>query len=254
MEHDPAARQCLLRTDPPDEMFPFSTGGSGFLVHVHGRNCFFTARHIFADSQRNIDQERLRRIVVIRKWGDPKGRNLSFEDFFFPQIAPERGSDEVVNDMLLLTCHRKTENESDDSLFAFNEEGMATTPIPSVGSRLHVYGFPNIAGTTPIDYDERVYRPNQVVLQATFTGVTNDGHKGMATITRAVDREGNPFPVDAPPDGMSGSLVLADDGDGYSWAGMLVESGNRTIRFILASRLLGFAHEVWRTESAAGRW
>lgn len=40
--------------------------------------------------------------------------------------------------------------------------------------------------------------------------------------------------------------------DAYSRS-RLVESGNRTIRFILASRLLGFAHQVWREESAAGR-
>lgn len=254
MDHDPAARQCLLRTDPPDEMFPFSTGGSGFLLHIFGRTCFFTARHIFADSQRKIDQEQLRRIVVIRKWGEPKGRNLSFEHVFFPQIPPERGGDEVLNDMLLLICHRKPENETDDSLFGFNDDGMAITTIPAIGSRLRVYGFPNIAGTTPIDYDERVYRPNQVVLQATFTGVTGDGHKGIATITQATDAGGIPFPTAAPPDGMSGSLVLADDDDGLSWAGMLVESGNHTIRFILTSRLLGFAHQVWQEESEAGRW
>lgn len=235
-------------------MFPFSTGGSGFLVRVHDRTCFFTARHIFADSNGEIDQERLRRIVVTRKWGDPKGRNLSFEDFFFPRISAERRRDQVLNDMLLLVCHRRQENESDDGIFAFNEDGMATTTVPSVGSRLHAYGFPNISGTTPIDYDERVYHPNQIVLQAAFTGVTDDGHKGIATIARGEDRSGNPFPIDAPPDGMSGSLVLADEGDGYSWAGMMVESGNRTLRFILASRMLGFAHQVWQEESAAGRW
>ena len=111
-------------------------------------------------------------------------------------------------------------------------------------------------GSTPIDYEGKLYRPNYVTAQANFTGATPDRHIGTGQVAHAEDRDGNTFPFIAPPDGMSGSLVLggSPSDDKHTWAGMLIQSGNGVIRFILAHRMLAFAHQVMREERAAGRW
>jgi hypothetical protein len=251
-----SSRQCLLRTDPPVPEFPFSTGGSGFIAHVRGRTCFFTARHIFSDANGEINLERLARIVVVRKWGDSLGRNLSFDNCYFPRIGDHIRSDQILNDMLLLVCHRNTMNTTDDGILVFGERARAATNVPQIGSPLSICGYPNLPGSTPIDYDSRVYRPNYVIAQAAFSGNTPDGHIGTGQVTSAKDHDGNAFPFDVPPDGMSGSLVYTGNPNSYehSWAGMLIQSGNGIIRFILAHRMMEFAHQIISEEHAAGRW
>ncbi len=251
-----SARQCLLRTDPPDRGFPFSTGGSGFVAHIADRTCFFTARHIFADSDGQIDQNRLRRIVVVKEWGEPRGLNLSFEEVYFPRISESAGSAQILNDVLLLSCHRRTENETNDGILVFNDHQLTADPTYSSSHPLWIYGFPNVAGTTPIDYDSRVYRPNRIEVKAQFDRLEERGRIGVGHVIHVVNDANEPFSMMTPPDGMSGSIVFEEDPtDGtLCWAGMLIQSGNNILRFITARFMTDLAKRIVSEERALSRW
>ena len=249
------SRQCIRKTDPPVEGFPLYTGGSGFVAHVAGRTCFFTAKHVFADAGQ-IDKERMRRVLVIKDWGDPRGRNLSFEDAFFPCIPATAGSVQILNDVLMLSCHRKPENETEDGFLVFNDDQRAADPAYRRSHPLWIYGFPNVAGNAPIDYEGKVYRPNRVAVKARFAHFDERVHIGVAQVIHAFSEDGEPFSMVAPPDGMSGSVVLEEDplDGGLAWAGMLISGGNNTVRFITIRFLISFAAKVVRERRVAGRW
>lgn len=250
------SRQCIRKTDPLVEGFPLYIGGSGFVAHVADRTCFFTARHVFADPDGQIDEDKLRRVLVIKDWGDKRGRNLSFEDIYFPCIPASAGSVQILNDVLMLSCHHKPENETEDGFLVFNDGHRAADPAYCSSHPLWIYGFPNIAGNAPIDYDSKVYRPNRVEVKARFEHFDERGHIGVARIIHAFSEDGEPFHMVAPPDGMSGSVVLEEDPvDGrMAWAGMLISGGNNTVRFITIRFLIEFAVKVVRDERAAGKW
>jgi hypothetical protein len=249
-------RQCIRKTDPPVEGYPLYTGGSGFVAHVAGRTCFFTAKHVFADQDGQIDKNRMRRVLVVKGWGDPSGQNLSFEDSFFPCIPATAGSVQILNDVLMLSCHRRPENETDDGFLVFNDDQRAADPAYRSTHALWIYGFPNVAGTAPIDYERKVYRPNRVAVKARFEHFDERGHIGVAQVIHAFSDDGEPFPMVLPPDGMSGSVVLEEDPlDGrLAWAGMLISGGNNTIRFITIRFLIDFAVKVVRERRAVSKW
>ena len=250
------SRQCIRKTDPPLEGYPLWTGGSGFVVHIAGRTCFFTTKHIFANSDGQIDQDQLRRIIVVKEWGDPRGRNLSFEETYFPRIPEHAGSAQILDDVLLLSCHQKVENQTDDGFIVFDDFRESADPAYLSSHPLWIYGFPNVAGTPPIDYDNGVYRPNRVEVKARFDHLDNQGYVGVGQVLRAANDAGEQFSMMTPPDGMSGSVVLEDDPfDGtLCWAGMLIQASNNTVRFITARFLSEFAKRVVCEERAAGKW
>lgn len=250
------SRQCLRKTEPPIEGFPLYTGGSGFVAHIAGRTCFFTARHVFADREGRIDEDQLRRIIVVREWGDERGRNLSFEEGYDPRIPEAAGDRAILNDVLLLTCHRRADNLTNDGVYLFDDEMRASPPIFSSARKLWIYGFPNIQGAPSIDYEHRIYRPQRIEVRARFDRLELDGHFGIGTVTHAFSEDGEPFSMVRPPDGMSGSVVLEEDpidGD-FRWAGMLIQAANNTVRFITATFIFDFALRVVRQERAAGHW
>lgn len=250
------SRQCLHKTHAPVDGFPLWTAGSGFVAHIAGRTCFFTARHVVADSEGVIDEAQLRRILVVKDWGDERGRNLSFEESYFPRIPETAGARALLNDVLLLACHHRAENVTDDGIYLFDDERRASPPVFSSVHRLWIYGFPNIPGSPPIDYESRVYRPQRIEVQARFDRLELDGQIGVGTVLHAFSEDGEPFSMVRPPDGMSGSVVLEEDpvdGD-FRWAGMLIQAANNTVRFITAPFLFEFAVRVVRQERAAGRW
>ena len=66
--------------------------------------------------------------------------SLSFENCFVPRFGDHQSGDQVLNDLLLLACHRSDMNNTDDGVFVFDEHARAAIDLPQIGSPLSVYG------------------------------------------------------------------------------------------------------------------